>query len=87
MAGEISSELQQASFSPTGDHILTSFFDGTILIWKTDTFQMQWKIRLENYLAKFGSLDWKDLRTITNLYRTTSFACSANGEVFAYGGL
>ncbi|KAJ3027429.1 UNVERIFIED_CONTAM: TBC1 domain member 31 [Siphonaria sp. JEL0065] len=86
--------VQQASFSYTGDSIVTAFNDGTILIWDSETFNLRWKISLERFApnlkdgSTLGNDDDNDFRSKLMLIpRTCYFSVSANDELLVYGGL
>ncbi|RKO83636.1 WD40-repeat-containing domain protein [Blyttiomyces helicus] len=80
------SAIQQATFSPNGETIITSFADGNIIVWTTESFTMQWKITLEQ-LA--GSLDEvaADAARLLSAPRVAYFALSRSGELLVYAGL
>ncbi|KAJ3058640.1 TBC1 domain member 31, partial [Podochytrium sp. JEL0797] len=86
--------VQQASFSNTGDSIVTAFNDGSILIWDSETFNLRWKISLERFApnpkdgSSIGTPEDADFRTKLMLIpRTSYFSVSANDELMVYGGL
>ncbi|KAJ3407502.1 TBC1 domain member 31 [Chytriomyces hyalinus] len=89
--------VQQASFSKTGDAIVTAFNDGSILIWDTFTVNLRWKISLDRFAANLEqqppghSLSGNDKNSRTHFHvyqsRTSYFSTSANDEYLVYGGI
>ncbi|KAJ3174752.1 serine/threonine-protein kinase HAL4/sat4 [Irineochytrium annulatum] len=78
--------VQQSSFTPSGDSIITAFNDGTILIWDTESFDVRWKIVLERFSADLAEDQTEVLRLMT-MPRTSFFSVSKDGELLIYGGL
>jgi WD40 repeat protein len=87
--------VQQTSFSPDGLMICTAFEDGSIFFWSIDTFSLVWKITLSNLVERkpinSNILDATEFATSMKkslkIPRNSFFSVSANGELFAYGGL
>ncbi|ORY31167.1 hypothetical protein BCR33DRAFT_724099 [Rhizoclosmatium globosum] len=86
--------VQQASYSKTGDSIVTAFNDGSILIWDSELFNLRWKISLERFApnptdgSTIGTESDADFRTkLMIIPRSNYFAVSAGDELMVYGGL
>lgn len=75
--------VQQASFSPDGSMILSTFTDGSMLIWNTDSFNLEWKITLQINISPATNY----VSTNGHVLRSSYFAMSTDGEIVAYGGI
>ncbi|KAJ3331719.1 TBC1 domain member 31 [Blyttiomyces sp. JEL0837] len=77
--------VQQASFTPLGDTVITAFNDGSIILWDTDSFSIRWKISIERFSADQME-PFQDVKMLT-VPRTSHLAVSKDGEYLAYVGL
>ncbi|KAL6591736.1 WD40-repeat-containing domain protein [Neocallimastix sp. 'constans'] len=79
------SELQNAIYSNTGQQIIASFINGNILIWNSETFDMEWKISLEALKNENISV----VRELfpTNLENTSLLVISEDNTQLVYGGM
>ncbi|KAI9356508.1 hypothetical protein DFJ73DRAFT_822843 [Zopfochytrium polystomum] len=80
--------VQQASFSPTGESVITAFNDGTILFWDSQTFHVRWKISIDIFAADLE--DHPPSQEASRAFavpRTRHFAVSVDGEYMVYAGL
>lgn len=75
--------VQQASFSPDGTSILCTFCDGTMLIWNTITWGLEWKITLQIS----DDIEMNRLDTKGHFMRNSWFDMSQDGRLVAYGGI
>ncbi|OUM58533.1 hypothetical protein PIROE2DRAFT_16149 [Piromyces sp. E2] len=76
------SEIQNAIFSNTGQQIVASFLNGNILIWNSESFNMEWKISLE--ALKSENMIPKE-HFPTNLQNTSLLVMSKDNTQLVYG--
>eukprot|EP00833_Pecoramyces_ruminatium_P000826 jgi/Orpsp1_1/1174858/evm.model.c7180000051694.2 len=79
------SEIQNAIYSKTGQQIIASFLNGNILIWNSETFDMEWKISLE--ALKNESINIPKEHFPTNLENTSLLVISKDNTQLVYGGM
>ncbi|ORX48655.1 WD40 repeat-like protein [Piromyces finnis] len=79
------SEIQNAIFSKSGQQIIASFLNGNILIWNSETFNMEWKISLE--ALKNENIIIPKKHFPTNLQNTSLLIMSKDNTQLVYGGM
>lgn len=69
--------FKQVRFSPNGMYVSTSFDDGTICIWESDSFHLKWKLSLNDFPRDAFS-------DILAFNLTSCHACSFHGHILVY---
>ncbi|KAL6624162.1 WD40-repeat-containing domain protein [Neocallimastix sp. 'constans'] len=78
------SEIQNAIYSNTGQQIIASFMNGNIIIWNSETFDMEWKISLE--LFESENINPMKEHFPTNIENISLLVISKDNTQLVYGG-
>ncbi|KAI9136457.1 hypothetical protein BKA69DRAFT_1170674 [Paraphysoderma sedebokerense] len=85
LTGAQSVGVRQASFTPDGSKIISSFLDNSLLIWSTESLELVWKTKLP--ITTEATTVATDSSEIEETTKTNSnvFAISRNGDYLVVG--